>query len=299
MKRFFGALSALFFGACMVNTDVAGGPDISASNDFHVRCERACARFTECGMNESVDCTGDCVTYFSETFFVNRGDACKEGGNRLLDCLIDASCNELSEEYSCNIQSEEDHCAFHNGEVLCRSESISTSGDGGPLDCDVGLGECSDNREYELRCSPDDSPECQCLVGGDLIGRFKVKPSYLHCPETTDAKQICGWPIPNAKGDPYLPELVYCTSGGSQGSGAPNDCMAIFENCSDGKDRAVICDDSMGLPGCRCMEGDDFVGLPESGIDLDPICPFLQDDDGGVVAINYGCGFRIAPPNYL
>ncbi|HEX6767161.1 MAG TPA: hypothetical protein VF103_16805, partial [Polyangiaceae bacterium] len=279
MKRWVTALSPLLAWACMVNTDVVGGgPEASVADDLEVRCEALCTRFTECGENESEDCPGDCVDYFT-AMFVGRGDACEAGARRLFDCIADASCDELSEENVCNIQSEEDHCAFHNGEVLCRSESISTSADGEPLDCDVGLGECSDNRDYELVCSPD-SPDCQCIVGDDVIGRFRLKPSYLHCPETTDAKQICGWPIPNALGDPYLPELVYCASGGSQGSGAPNDCMAIFENCSDGKDRAVICDDSMGLPGCRCMEGDDIVGLPESGIDLDPICPFLQDADG-------------------
>jgi hypothetical protein len=284
----------LLFSACTVDTPVVEGAKDRLGEDLGAWCDSLCETFLECQPEATPEerdgCPANCALYFTQTY-VGRGDVCESAALRVMDCMEDASCSELADD-ACNIQGEEARCAESFGQVACRSEETTVTPSGEPFECDLGFSDCSDEQEYRLSCEPGNPPRCYCSVNGTITGRFT--PSVLVCPTHVEAKQICGWPIPNGRGEPELPPPATCIAHHSTGSGSPDDCDIAFERCSDGHGYGVECGIAGGEASCRCMVD----GAPV-GFDGSPggICPFAQDPDSGAVTLNYACGFHLAPPS--
>ncbi|HEX6273063.1 MAG TPA: hypothetical protein VFZ53_08485 [Polyangiaceae bacterium] len=284
----------LFLSACTVDTPVVEGSKDRLGEDLAAWCDSLCATFVECESEatpeEREGCGEDCVSYFSDTY-VGRGEVCESAALRAMDCVEDASCSELADD-TCNLHEAEARCAESLGQVVCGAEDISLTPSGGPFQCELGLGDCSDDNEYRLTCEPSEPPECHCSVNGSITGRFT--PSVLVCPTIMEVKRICGWPIPNGRGEPELPAPAVCMLRGSTASGLPDDCDIGFDACSDGHSYGIECENAAGEASCRCVVDGapiGFVGSPGA------ICPFANDPDGGAVTLNYACSFMLAPPS--
>jgi hypothetical protein len=289
--RYSTYLVVLLLPACTVDTPVVEG-NTRLGEDLGPWCESLCGTYAECEASPVEEtCPADCVAYFTDTF-VGKGDVCEKAALRVMDCFDTVSCDDLRVENACNIHTEETRCLADSGQVICDATDSSGQPNGAPLACDMGYSDCSDGKEYRLSCStPVDATICQCFVDGAVTGTFLLTDAV--CPMDNDPKQICGWPIPNGQGEPSLSPPPRCGLIGSSGSGEPGDCMLSFDDCTDGQSYGVTCDALSGVPACRCEINGVSIGFSGSP---DAVCPFANgDDDSGAVAVNYACGFNLAP----
>jgi hypothetical protein len=306
MKYFWSRLVPVLLPACMVDTPVVEGDPVEGDRlgaDLAAWCDSRCARAAECDPEEYPDeCPDRCFTYYGE-MFAGKTDACTEAGLRLMDCEENLTCAEVRSRDACPQADEEDRCLRSRGLAACRADESGSGGSAGfggsgtppvPESCSMGVSDCSDDRTYAIACEGfGDTPVCECTTDGYVTGRFA--PNENSCPESFTAKQICGWPVVVHRGEPSIPPLVSCEvygGDGAAGGGNVAQCGAQFGVCSDGRSYGVDCDGSPGLVTCTCFIDDEAVGYHESAAG---ICPFIWDPDGGAVAANHACGFRIAP----
>jgi hypothetical protein len=291
MKHWLTGLLPLLLPACTVDTPIVEGSD-RLGERLEDWCESFCSRGIECDTVDVAEvCPTNCVEYFSETY-AGKGEVCSEAAGRLMDCIDAASCNDLRTGEACNIGVEEELCFESQG--LFRCYGGSTAGGGNGI-CNIDFDDCPNGRVYRLTClGTSDPPECDCSVDGQVTGRF-IR-DRLECPEDFEAKQICGFPVADAAGEPATPPRTTCESGGGATNGAGAgfyDCQASFVRCSDGHYYEVICEGPPGAVSCYCsIDGEHL----DQNLSPAGVCPFLDDPDGGVIATNYLCGFRIVPP---
>jgi hypothetical protein len=293
MKHFLSCLVPVLLSACMVDTPVVEGNDDSLGENLAARCESLCRRAAECeAADDPETCPADCAEYFNETF-VGKGAVCSEAAGRVFDCFDTESCSELTTGEACNITAEEELCFESQGLTRCYGGSTGGGSDGY---CDVSFEDCWNGRTFRLTCLGDtDPPECDCSVDGDVTGTF-IR-TLAECPEEFEAKEICGFPVADTPGEPATRPRASCEAGGSasNGGGSFYECEASFEGCSDGHYYEVLCEGPPGAVDCYCSIDGEHVDQNQSPAG---ICPFLDDPDGGAVAINYVCGFSILPPTF-
>jgi hypothetical protein len=293
MKRAVYGLFPLLVSACTVDTLVAEGQDNDPVLDPEAWCEARCVELEECELEDgdTIGCFENCVTYFEEAF-TGKGETCEGAGARLANCVERRGCDGVTVGESCGLSAEEMSCVTSDGRTFC---DVGWTGPymglPAPMECDMGFEECSDGRVYGFSCpGGGDSPECHCRVDGVTVSRISM--SRNEC-RSLDAERICGWPIPNSGVEPWSDLPVSCGTHNSAATDAPEvDCEIWFDDCSDGKSYAIECD-STGSAECTCM----IDAMPVWTFQpMNAVCPYALDPDGGVAAMNYACGFRIAPP---
>jgi hypothetical protein len=190
----------------------------------------------------------------------------------------EARCVELAEPLEC-------------GGWTAANMGLST-----PMDCELGFEQCSDGKEYVLTCPGDTDPrECRCTTDGVTTGRFLL--SRGECPYA-DGEHISGWPMVAISGGPWSELPVSCAMHNSTVTDVREvvtDCEIWFDDCSDGNTYEIECG-STGSVACTCT----INGMPVASFQpMNAVCPYALDPDGGVAAMNYACGFKIAPPEIL
>jgi len=285
----FSRLMPLLLPACMVDTPVVEGPADPLGEDLAAWCASTCDMWMGCGIDVEENCSGSCVSYFSETF-VGNGEICTNAGLRLMDCMESLTCPEVLGDDPCNVRAEERRCDGSGVGIVCDAEDQGANSSG--FSCDFGFSDCSDGREYRLLCEgPENPPECQCLVDGESTGRFQL--SELVCPTRVEAKQICGWPILEQGHRPT--PAVHCDVSGSSGvagGAGVNECGISFGACSDGSEYGIECSGPPGAVVCTCeVDGASF-GSFSSGAG---ICDYYDSPDSGAAMANYTCGYSLAP----
>lgn len=282
---------------CTVETPVGEGSGEQVALDHEAWCQARCVELTECEIDdEPALCVENCVAFLDESF-TNKGETCEIAGARLTDCFERFTCDGISVGESCGLSAEESRCVTSGGRTFCDTGWTGPNmGLGTPMECELGYEECSDGKEYVLTCPGDaDPPECRCTTDGVTTGRFS--PSRSECPHA-DGKHICGWPMVAIAGEPWSELPVSCAVHNSTVTDVREvvtDCEIWFDDCSDGNTYEIACG-STDSAACTCTINDMQVS---TFLPMNAVCPFALDPDGGVAAMNYACGFRIAPPEIL
>lgn len=292
-KRISIRLLALLLPACTVNTPV-GEDNVSVDDrlgeGLGAWCESNCVKITDCAGGElDYDCPAGCGELFGA--FAAKNDVCTESGLRLMDCLEEASCSELSDD-ACGVVEELGRCNASLGQVVCTAPRQSKGNAMPPPPCQLIYDECSSGRVYELSCAGSGPGECQCMIDGQVTGRFHYE--GVSCPQPFEVRQICGWPITPDLTDPPTPSPVSCGSGsstGAAGGGSVGDCEIFFQECSDGTNYGIICDGATTSM-CTCRIDGQQVG---DFVSPERICPYVFEPDGGGATLSYACGFSIMP----
>ena len=77
--------------------------------------------------------------------------------------------------------------------VVCRAQSMDDAGAAADSDCVKRFYDCSDGLSYEVECQ---GGRCDCLVDGDLQGKFASKDASTCDVDIGQLKILCGWNSP-------------------------------------------------------------------------------------------------------
>lgn len=330
MNRIFLALILPAFTACFVNDSIAEGPG-STSAEARVSdalpgfCESECARIIACQPDEDCvcdegsdycectsvpdqgECAVDCEEYLTEEF-TGHGDACAEVGERFMNCISAASCDELTSGDVCELSdAEAAPCEGDDappavpdptrpvpgpGPVTCGAGSSGGSAPGSdvPFACESEVADCSDGNTYGIACTeaPSGPPLCTCLLNGAGTKSFRLAEAV--CPSQADVNAGCGfWLVDGATvgTDPDPTSPVSCT-GPSGGSGTETSCSQIFADCG-GRDYTLDCVAGSGGELCTCsIDGVEHASFRYPG----SLCA-LSGTGTEVDVANAGCGWYL------
>lgn len=211
MKHLALGIALAFLPACVVGTPVA--EETKPTDQARLRadigpmCENKCQLQVQCGIDTRTDCPDECRNYMAA--FVDHGDACATLGRSLVNCATELdSCDTITSAADCDVPPEQhEQCASAGSvgppeQVSCDGDSGTSSGvaptpDGGArtTDCDVYMGECSDNAEYRVSCrTVDDALVCNCFRDG-IVSGVGFTPSSGDCPTKAEINEPCGWNI--------------------------------------------------------------------------------------------------------
>src|SRR6185503_16573592 len=91
-------LVPLLLPACMVDTPVAERTSDPLGEGLRQWCKGGCTKLIDCGEDDTLErCVPDCMDLFEESF-LGKGDICEASAKRIMDCIDESSCADLSIE---------------------------------------------------------------------------------------------------------------------------------------------------------------------------------------------------------
>jgi hypothetical protein len=302
MKRILLALLLPVATGCLIDNDLAEHDDVSAetriSNEKDDWCAAACEKLSGCdGEAVTGDCPAECRSYL-EKEFLDHGEACAQAGVEFMECIENATCQNLMVPDSCALSQaqeaacdEDDTPPTPGGPVNCNGHSSQGIAPGATtFECGTEATDCSDGHTYSSHCveGTDGHGECTCSIDGNITSSFEL--AELVCPTEAAVVTACGFPFESVWEADAGPPPSVCQ--GASGGGGPADgswgCSSEF-HC-DGAVYAVICAEDQGLPSCACyLNGELEITFVDPDLTTCPGNGMAED----IAVINHGCGWNI------